>query len=105
MKENETKIIIPILPGKVEAWRRFLQELEGSQADEFSVWCENIGVEIKQIILHDSLGGSLVSFTIFSNDPTLVSSKLSGHSSPFSHWFIDQVHTLHGLDLYRMQVQ
>ena len=102
--EQHIQIIVPILPGKAEAWRRFLQEIEGLQADEFAHWCKNLNVEVQRIALHVSLGGGIVLLSVFAAEPNCVLAKLAQHSSPFNHWLIDQAHRLHGLDLNRIYI-
>ena len=100
---EEINLIIPVLPGKSEAWRRFLQELEGSQTVEFTALCHNLDVKIKGLRLHDSLGCALVLFTLEVREPAIFLKKFRQQHSFFFDWLIGQIRTLHGLDLTRLQ--
>lgn len=42
-------VVIPILPGKAEPWRRFRQELQGSRRQAFVAWCDHLGLKVQQI--------------------------------------------------------
>lgn len=100
--DKEIKLIIPILPGKAEAWRRFLQELEGSWSDEFTAWCQAIGVQVETVLMHDTLGGSVAVLSLMIADPERVADHLANSQNPFNRWFYRQINILHGLDLSRM---
>lgn len=102
---NEMRLIIPVLPGKSEAWRRFLQELEGSRGSEFAHWCQTLGMEIKSLKLYDSLGCALILLTVEAQTSTEIVEILAHQESPFNHWLLSQIQNLHGLDLTRLQLK
>src|ERR1700730_11859627 len=50
-------IIAPIRPGKSEAWRRFMQELHGSQRREHGAACRRMGIVRESILLATTRSG------------------------------------------------
>ena len=102
---KEMNLLVPILPGKSEAWRRFLQELEGSRTAQFTHWCQALGVEIQKIQLHDALGCALVLLTIQVQHPIEVARNLAQQESLFNDWLLTHVQQLHGLDLTRLKLK
>lgn len=95
-------VVIPILPGKAEAWRRFQQELEGSRRKEFMNWCDRMDLMLGQIWLSDTPGGAVavLNLQIADQEATLV--KVANATQPFEHWLRDQALSLHGLDLTKI---
>jgi len=53
-------LVVPILPGKAEAWRRFGQELEGSRRADFEAWCRQCGLHLTGWHLYDTPGGAII---------------------------------------------
>jgi hypothetical protein len=100
MMKKDMKIIAPILPGKSEAWRRFWQALKGSCRDEFSAWCEELGLEISGVWLVEShCQEAAVILELSMADPDTTLKGLDQPPTPFSRWLVQQVSTLHGIDL------
>jgi hypothetical protein len=57
---TELTLAIPGRPGESEAWRRFLQERQGSRQGEFTARCQSRGLIIEEVWLPDTLGGAVV---------------------------------------------
>ena len=92
-------LIIPILMGRAEAWRRFLQELQGSRQAEFRGWCCRNRLQVHDIRLHDALGGSMIMVKCATVDQSQGIPALTDMTHAFDRWFVTQIKRLHGLDL------
>ena len=95
-------VVIPILPGQAEAWRRFRQELQGSRHQAFVTWCERLGLKVRQIWLNDTLGGAVVVLNLDVADQEAALAQVTDATQPFDRWLRDQVLALHGLDLTKI---
>lgn len=92
-------VVIPILPGKAEPWRRFRQELQGSRQKEFAAWCDHLDLKVRQIWLNDTPGGAVVLLSIDFADQNAALAQLADATQPFDRWLREQALALHGLDL------
>jgi hypothetical protein len=95
-------VVISILPGKAEPWRRFRQELEGSRQKEFVTWCDHLGLKLRQIWLNDTSGGAVVLLNIDVADQNSALAQLVDATQPFDCWLRAQILALHGLDLAKI---
>lgn len=95
-------VVIPILPGKAEAWRRFRQELDGSRHSAFAEWCDRLGLNLRQIWLNDTPGGAVVVLNLDVADQEAALAQVADATQPFDRWLRDQVLALHGLDLTKI---
>ena len=94
-------LIIPILPGKAEAWRRFGQELEGSRRADFAAWCSQCGLHLTNWHLYDTPGGAIVFLQLQIADVVQTLTAFTAGEMSFQAWLQEQLLTLHGLDLQR----
>ena len=100
MMKKDVKIIVPILPGKSEAWRRFWQALQGSRKEAFCAWCKELGLEIRAVWLVESpRQETAVILELSIADPDTTLKGLDQPPTPFSRWLVQQVSTLHGIEL------
>jgi hypothetical protein len=87
-------IILPLLPGKTEAWRRFSQELEGSRAPQFEEWCLQLSIEEISLSLVEELKAVIIRLAAAPEcKPALA-------QTPFHRWLRKQTQVLHGIDLF-----
>ena len=99
--ETEVTLIIPILPGKAEAWRRFGQELEGSRRADFAACCSRCGLHLTGWHLYDTPGGAIVLLQLQIADVVQTLTALADGEMSFQPWLQQQLLTLHGFDLQR----
>ncbi len=99
--DTDVKLIIPILPGKAEAWRRFGQELEGSRRADFAAWCSQGGLHLTGWHLYDTPGGAIVLLQLQIADVVQTLTALADGEMSFQSWLQQQLLTLHGFDLER----
>lgn len=95
-------IVLPLLPGKQEAWRQFCQALQGSRSSEYDAWCQQMGITRQEIRLSQTAQGDLVSFHLQVERSERVSVDLMISRRPFDRWLRLQLLELHGLDLMEL---
>jgi hypothetical protein len=88
----------PILPGKTEQWKRFIQELQGPRYHEFKASRDRVGVH-ERTFLQSTPQGEFVVVTLEGNDPAKAFQEAASSQDTFTRWFIQQVKELHGFDL------
>lgn len=95
--------IAPILPGKSEAWRRFLQEMSYSRRAEYESSRRRMGVAREWVWIVETLKGEVAIIAIEAEQPGPVIAQLTASDLPFDHWFREQLLLLQGVDLTRPQ--
>lgn len=89
----------PILPGKLEAWRRFTQEMRGSRAEEHAQSRQRLGMTSETSYLQRTPQGDLAIIAFNADDPQRAFVGLATSDAPFDRWFREKVRELHGIDL------
>ena len=93
-------IVLPLLPGQSEAWRRFLQELQGSRRAEFDAACRMWGIRSLALWLALSRTADLVVVQVaLAGDLPEAEEQFAPSKQPFDRWITERARELHGLDL------
>ena len=92
-------LTFPIVAGKVEAWRRFFQELSGSRRQMYEVSRQRLGITHERVALIETAYGSTAVTTLEAPDMDRVFGLIISSPLPFDRWYRDQVRALHGIDL------
>jgi hypothetical protein len=88
----------PILPGKTEEWRSFMQEINTTYAAQFAASREALGVR-ERTFLQSTPMGDLVLVTLEGEDPIGAFTSFTQQQDEFARWFLGRVGELHGVDL------
>jgi hypothetical protein len=91
--------VLPILPDKQEAWRRFYQELSGVRHREYEASRERLGITSERASLSQTARGESAIISIEAEEPEQVISKLAASDLPFDCWLRKKVLELYGYDL------
>ena len=91
-------VAFPILPGKTEAWREWMAEVNGSRREEFDESRESAGVH-ERTFLQSTPMGDVVIVTLEGDDPGRAFGKMLGADNEFARWFAGGPRTIHGVDL------
>lgn len=92
-------LTLPIRSGKVEAWRRFCQELSGSRLQTYEASRRRLGVTRERMALVDT-GFGAASVTMFeAPDVTQALGEIVASDSPFDRWYRERIQELHGISL------
>ena len=92
-------LTFPIVAGKVEAWRRFCQELAGSQRQMYEASRHRLGITRERLVLVETAFGSAAVTTLEAPDVDRALGQIIASNLPFDRWYREQVQTLHGINL------
>ena len=89
---------IPIVPGKVQQWWDFTNQLNGPRHGDYEASRRRMGVH-ERVFLQSSPQGDLAVVTFEGDDPEGALRRFVSSDDDFTRWFVDQVQQIHGLDL------
>ncbi len=89
----------PILAGKVEAWRRFCQELSGSRRKQYETSRQLLGITRERMSLKETPYGATSITTLESPDIAQALGNLMTSTRSFDTWYRQRLRELHGVDL------
>jgi hypothetical protein len=95
-------VAIPIVPGKTDEWRTFVDELNGPRRAEFVESRQRAGVQ-ERTFLQQTPMGDLVIVTLDGDDPMTAYMEMMSATDEFTTWFIERATALHGIDLSTMR--
>jgi len=87
-----------ILPGKQEAWRRFLQEMLEFRQSEHEESRRRLGITRELVWLAQTRQGDASITCMEADDPQRVLTQLAASNLPFDRWFRERLREFHGLD-------
>jgi hypothetical protein len=92
-------LTFPIVAGKVEAWRRFCQELADSRRQMYEASRHRLGITRERLALIETDFGSASVTTIEALDVDRALGQIIASKRPFDRWYREQVQILHGINL------
>ena len=92
-------LTFPIVAGKVEAWRRFCQELAGSRRQKYEASRQRLGITRERLALVETAFGSVAVTTLEAPDVDRALGQIIASPLPFDRWYREQVRELHGINL------
>ena len=92
----------PIRPGKHEAWRRFIQEIQGLRHDQYQASCHRLGITKELAWLGNTAPGEIVILYLEAHNPPQLLHTLAASQAVFDRWLMRQVLELHGIDLAQL---
>ena len=92
-------LTFPILTGKVEAWRRFCQELSGSRRKLYEASRQRMGITHERFALVETTFGSVAVTTLEAPDVVQALSQIIASNSPFDVWYRERLQELYGVNL------
>jgi len=90
---------IPLLPGKGEEWRRWVQELQGSRHAEYAASRKRLGIHFERSWIGMVQGVELVFVYLEVEDSAQLRMQLINSSHPFDCWYRNKLQELHGLEI------
>lgn len=88
----------PVLPGKTDAWRAWVAEMEGSRSAEFAEFNTRLGLSRHAAALQQTPQGDLVAVILEGDGAEAFMANLASSDDEFAVWFRDNVQELHGID-------
>jgi hypothetical protein len=92
-------LTFPILAGKVEAWRRFCQELADSRRQPYEDSRQRLGITRERLALVDTAFGATSVTTLEASDVAQALGQIIASDLPFDIWYRGQLQELHGINL------
>ncbi len=92
-------LTFPILDGKVEAWRRFCQELRDSRRKPYEASRQRLGITHERLALVETGFGSTAVTTLEAPDVAQALGQIIASELPFDVWYRDKLKELHGVNL------
>ena len=91
-------VAFPILPGKTDEWRAWMNELNGARRAEFVASRSGAGVR-ERTFLQSTPMGDMVIVTLEGDDPGGAFGQMTGATDAFTTWFLANAQAIHGIDL------
>ena len=92
-------LTFPILAGKVEAWRRFCQELSDSRRKPYEISRQRLGITRERLALVETAFGSTAVTTLEAPDVAQALGQIIASVLPFDVWYRERLQELHGINL------
>ena len=92
-------LTFPILSGKVEAWRRFCQELSGSRRLPYEASRQRMGITRERLALIETPFGATAVTTLEAPDVDRALGQIIASETPFDVWYRERLQKLHGINL------
>ena len=92
-------LTFPILAGKVEAWRRFCQELAGSRRQLYEASRKRLGITCERMALIETAFGSTAVTTLEAPNVNWALGQIISSTLSFDVWYRERLLNLHGIDL------
>ena len=92
-------LTFPIQCGKVEAWRRFCQELSGSRLQMYLSSRRRIGITHERMALVETSFGATSVTTVEAIDVGQALTHIITSILPFDCWYRERMQELHGISL------
>ncbi len=92
-------LTFPILAGKVEAWRRFCQELSGSQLQMYLSSRRRLGITHERMVLVETAFGASAVTTLVAPDIAQALGQIIVSHLPFDIWYRQRLQDLYGIIL------
>jgi hypothetical protein len=95
-------ISVPLLPGKEEEWRRFVQEVIEERLSEYEQLRQHLGIRNESVWLARTNAGETVIAYLEAEAPEWVTPALTTSRDPFEVWLKERLLEFHGHDLVRV---
>jgi len=92
-------LTFPILSGKVEAWRRFCQELSGSRRLPYEASRQRMGITRERLALVETTYGATAVTTLEAPDVAHALGQIISSEIPFDVWYRERLLIIHGINL------
>jgi len=92
-------LTFPILDSKVEAWRRFTQELCGFRRKSFEASRQRLGITRERLTLVETTFGATAVTTLEAPDVAQALGQIIISILPFDVWYREKLLELHGVNL------
>jgi hypothetical protein len=96
---DQALFTLPILPGKTEAARAFLQEMNGPRKQELAACGQSVGVTQEVWAIQQTPQGDMYVAYVTGEDIGQAFKKLAASQTEFDRWFKQRVQETTGADM------
>ena len=89
-------LFAPLLPGKEEEWRRFVQEVVEERLPEYEHLRQRLGIRNESVWLARTKAGETVVVHLEVEDATSIEPALATSEAPFDVWLKERLLEFHG---------
>ena len=94
-----TVFAVPVLPGKTDAWKAAVEEVNGPRKEEYIQARRSLGITKEVACLQQTPHGDVVVVYIEANDTSRILQAMLEATGPFDRWFQQSVLlNCHGID-------
>ena len=91
--------VMPLLPGKGEEWRQWVQELQGSRHAEYAASRNRLGIRSERCWIGTVHGAEIAFVYLEVDDSMEMYTHLVSSTHPFDCWYRQKLREVYGLDL------
>ena len=91
-------VIAPILPGKEDEWKQWIQELNTTYRAEYVASRKKLQVRERSFLQHTPMGDMII-ITLEGENPEEAFAHFVSEKNAFTDWFAAGVKSVHGIDL------
>ena len=89
--------VAPLLPGKEEEWRRFVQEVVEERLPEYEQLKQRLGIRNESVWLaRTKVGETVIAYLEVEASPEWLAPTLTSSEAPFDLWFKERLLEFHG---------
>lgn len=92
-------LALPILPGKLESWRRLCQELAAGREGQQQALHDRLGVHALQAWIVQSSNSYLALLQVETDQPDRLLPRLIASDHPFHRWLRRELQEMQAVDL------
>jgi hypothetical protein len=89
----------PILPGKSEEWRRWLQEIMELHRPQYEESRRRLGITGERVWIAETANGNVTIIAVVAEHPEQVLIQMATSDLPFDRWYREQLLALQGFDV------
>lgn len=88
---------VPILPGKLEAWKQFTEETKGPRREEHATSRKRLGITREVASLVQTPQGDFTSVFLEAEDIAKAFKMMADSEDPYDMWFVERTMDVHGM--------
>ncbi len=96
---EQTLFALPILPGKTEAARAFLQEVQGSRIQELAICGQGVGIDREVWAIQETPQGDMYLAYVTGENIAEAFTQFAASQTEFDRWFKQRLQETTGADM------
>lgn len=88
---------VPILPGKLDAWKAFTEETKGPRKEQHARSRKRLGISREFVTLVQTPQGDFTSVFLEAEDIARAFRDMAASTDPYDLWFVERTMDVHGM--------